>query len=91
MKAEISFSNLYWNDSLRGFFFRTQAENTFNEITQMFVNGPDDEDMMNEFFEHQFSDVDEMEEYFYSEPDSIIIANMKDFGLSCSDDDDEED
>lgn len=83
MNAEITFSNLYWNDSLRDFFFRKQAEDTFNDVMQLFVNSPETERMVGEFFETQFSDVDEMEDYLYNTPDDEIIEEMKEFGIPC--------
>lgn len=41
MTAEITFSDLFRDDRLRGFFFRSQAEDTFNEVTKHVVCSSD--------------------------------------------------
>ena len=90
MKAEITFSNLYWNDNLRGFFFRSQSEDTFNEVTQRVINSPDSEREVGEFLESQFSTVDEMEEYFYEQDAENIIDEMREYGIEIDDESDED-
>ena len=72
MKKEITFSDLYWNDRLRGLCFRKQAEDRFNEVMYV-VDGPETERMMGEFLESMFDDVDDLEEYFYNEKIQDII------------------
>ena len=41
MTKGITFSDLYWNRGLRGFLFRNQSEDTFNEVMQNVVDGPE--------------------------------------------------
>lgn len=89
MYKEITFSNLYWNDGLRGFCFRAQAEDTFNEVTQAAVDGPDTEEMMSEFIESMFDDVDDVEEYFYEQDAENIIEEYRKYHGIEADDDEE--
>ncbi len=79
MTKEITFSNLYWNDRLRGFCFRSQSEDTFNEVMQTIVESPETERMMGEFIEFMFNDVDDMEEYFYEELPETIIREYREY------------
>lgn len=89
MKKEITFSNLYWNDGLRRFCFRAQAEDTFNEVTQNIVDGPETERMMGEFLESMFDDVDDLEEYFYNEGIQDIIDEFCEYhGIEADEDED---
>lgn len=89
MKKEITFSDLYWNDRLRGLCFRAQAEDTFNEVTQNIVESPETERMMSDFIESMFDDVDDMEEYFYNElPETIIREYCEYHGIEVEEDDD---
>lgn len=87
MKKEITFSNLYWSHFLRGFCFRTQAGETFDDVMKKIVVGPDSEEKMGEFLESMFDDVDDMEEYFYDEDvESIIEAYREYHGIEDDDD-----
>lgn len=90
MTADITFSNLYWNESLRGFFFRSQSEDTFNEVTQRVVNSPSSEKEVGEFLESQFDTVDEMEEYFYEQDAENILDEMREYGIEVEDDEEED-
>lgn len=81
MTAEITFSNLVWNKSLRDFFFREQSENNFNEVVDAIMLGPDDEEAIRDFFENRFSTVDELEEYFYEEDADQIISDIREYGF----------
>lgn len=82
MTAEITFSNLVWNKSLRGFFFREQSERHFNEVVDAIMQGPEEEESLNELFENYFSTVDELEEYFYEEDADTIIADLREYGFT---------
>ena len=64
MKAEISISTLYYNQSVLGFFFRTQSENTFNEL---FEAVEESEEIIFSAIENYSDDLDDIEELFYSE------------------------
>lgn len=89
MKKEITFSDLYWNDRLRGFCFRRQAEDTFNEVMQNVVDGPETERMMGEFLESMFDDVDDLEEYFYNGKIQDIIDEFCEYhGIEADEDED---
>lgn len=79
MTKEITFSNLYWNGGLRGFCFRNQSEDTFNEVMQNVVDGPETERMMGEFLESMFDDVDDLEEYFYEQDAGNIIDEYREY------------
>lgn len=89
MTKEITFSNLYWNDGLRGFCFRRQSEDTFNEVMKNVVDGPKTEQMMGEFLEYMFYDVDDLEEYFYEQDAENIIDEYRDYhGIEADEDED---
>lgn len=89
MTKEITFSNLYWNDGLRGFCFRNQSEDTFNEVMQNVVDGPETERMMGEFLESMFDDVDDLEEYFYNGRIQDIIDEFCEYhGIEADEDED---
>lgn len=89
MKKEITFSDLYWNGRLRGFCFRRQSEDTFNEVMQNVVDGPETEQMMGEFLESMFDDVDDLEEYFYNEEIKDIIDEFCEYhGIEADEDED---
>jgi len=64
MKAEITVSNLYQNNSLMSFFFRTQAKESFEELIDA-VNESNEEIFEN--IESYSDDLDEIEELFYNE------------------------
>ncbi len=89
MTKEITFSNLYWNGRLRGFCFRSQAEDTFNEVMQNVVDSPETEQMMGEFLESMFDDVDDLEEYFYEQDAENIIDEYREYyGIEADEDED---
>lgn len=63
MNANITISQVYHNSSLMSFFFRSQAEETFNELC-------DKANDLYELFdriEDLFNDLDEFEEFLYDE------------------------
>jgi hypothetical protein len=74
MKAEISISQVYYNASLLNFFFRTQAENTFNELFESVEE--ENEDVFNAI-EGYSDDLDEIEEMFYNDSIDEIISNLR--------------
>ena len=89
MTIEITFSVLYWNDGLRGFCFRNQSEDTFNEVMQNVVDSPETERMMGEFLESMFDDVDDLEEYFYEQDAEDIIYEYREYyGIEADEDED---
>ena len=42
MKANVNFSQVYYNSSLMSFFFRTQAENTLDELLEKCTESNDE-------------------------------------------------
>lgn len=89
MTKEITFSNLFWDDGLRGFCFRSQSNDTFNEVMVQVVESPETERMMGEFLESMFEDVDDMEEYFYEQDAENIIEEYREYhGIEADDDED---
>ena len=84
MKAELTIKQLYYNSSIMNFFFRTQAENTFNELIEKCEESNDE--IFNAI--ENYSDyLDEVEEMFYN--DSIEeIAN--ELGLTIEEEEKEE-
>lgn len=66
MKAEVTISNIYWNNSLSNFFFRKQALSTLEELVKRSaMSGQDTLDALDDATEDM--DVDDVEEMFYSE------------------------
>lgn len=66
MKAEVTISNIYWNNSLSDFFFRDQAYNTLEELVKRStMNGAETLDALDEATDDM--DIDDVEEMFYSE------------------------
>lgn len=66
MKAEVTISNIYWNEGLSNFFFREQAYKTLEElVTRSTMSGQDTLDALDEATDDM--DIDDVEETFYSE------------------------
>ena len=84
MKAEISIMQVYDNASLRNFFFRTQAENTFDELCERAND-------LNELFsviDEQFEDLDDFEEMLYNDSiDEIIGYIGEEYFEECEEED----
>ena len=82
MTANVTISNLYWNNSLADFFFRTQANYTLNELVERsFMGSQLTLKILDEQTED--ADLDDIEEMFYS--DSVEeIANH--FGIELDGD-----
>lgn len=89
MTAEITVSQLYWNPSLMNFFFRSQAKKTFNEVMDRIALR--DKQLAFDYFETQFSDVDEFEEYLYNGDIDEIIDELEDYGVDVIESYDDED
>ena len=83
MKAEITFSQVWANPSVRRFFFRSQSEDTLQELADRAV---DWEDAM-ERIDDLYDDLDEVEEMFYEE---TIEELAEEFGIELLDADDHE-
>ena len=65
MVANVTISNIYWNNSLRNFFWRTQSMETLEELMS---SSTMDEDDILQLLEEQTEteDIDDVEEDFYS-------------------------
>ena len=84
MKVEISISNLYYNPSILGFFFRSQAEKTFYQL----LESVDDNETVFSAIENYSDDLDEIEELFYNE----TVSELCDiFGLTLAEEESDND
>lgn len=93
MKAEITMNQLWWNHSIRNFFFRSQAWNAVEELMGMVEYSEKTYNAVFDAIDEYFDDLDDCEETFYSEPLDDIIENI---GLGSyipnyEDDEDDED
>lgn len=78
MKAEITLNQLWMNPSVRGFFFRSQAEKTLGNLLDSVVESSGDVfDQMEEYTD----DLDDLEELLYNEDIDELIEL---FGLTKS-------
>lgn len=85
MKAEVTISNIYWNNSLSDFFFRDQAYNTLEElIKRSAMNEQDTLDALDNATEDM--DIDDVEETFYSES---VEYCAEEFGIELEEEEDE--
>ena len=84
MKVEITMSQLYSNNRLLKFFFRTQSENTLNDLLDSV-----EESNRDVFYsiENYSIDLDEIEELFYNESIEELIYI---FGLTKIEEEEEE-
>ena len=65
MKAEITFSELYWNESLMSFFFREQSIRTLDELMEKVADKMDAINAIEVHAEINDYSVDDVEEMFY--------------------------
>lgn len=72
MKANVSISQIYYNASLSGFFFRTQAETTFNGL----CNRAKDLNDLFDAIENTYDDLDDFEEVLYNNTTPEIIEYL---------------
>ena len=84
MKAEVNFSQVYYNSSLMSFFFRDQAENTLNELIEKCTES---NDVIFNAIENYSEDLDEIEEMFYNESLEDIADEL---GLTIEEEEEEE-
>ena len=83
MKAELTIKQLYYNASLMNFFFRTQAENTFNELIEKCTESNDE---IFNAIENYSDDLDEVEEMFYNDSIEEIAEAL---GLTITEEEEE--
>ena len=88
MVANVTISNVYYNNSLRNFFWRTQSMDTLEELMSRATM---DEDDILELLDEQTEteDIDDVEEDFYSLSVEELAEN---YGIELEEDeeDDEE-
>ena len=85
MKAELTIEQLHYNASLMNFFFRTQAENTFNELVEKCDESNDE---IFNAIENYSDDLDEVEEMFHNDSIEEIAEAL---GLTITEEEEEED
>ena len=86
MKAEVTFSELYWNESLMSFFFREQSIRTLDELLEKVA---DKRAAINAIEVHaEISDysVDDVEEIFY---EYTVEELAREFDLELESDNEE--
>ena len=84
MKAEVTISNICWNNSLSDFFFRDQAYNTLEELVKRSaMNGQNTLDALDDATEDM--NIDDVEEMFYSES---VEYCADEFGIELEDEED---
>lgn len=84
MKAELTIKQLYYNASIMNFFFRTQSENTFNELIEKCEESNDE---IFEAIENYSDDLDEIEEMMYNDSIEEIATEL---GLTIEEEEEEE-
>lgn len=84
MKAELTIKQLYYNSSIMNFFFRTQSENTFNELIEKCTESNDE---IFNAIENYSDDLDEVEEMFYNDSIEEIAEAL---ALTISEEEEEE-
>lgn len=68
MKAEITFSQLWYNPSILGFFFRSQSEKTLEELMNRTSLSSDAVcDSIDTYADNYEVDLDTIEEMFYND------------------------
>lgn len=73
MKAEITMSQLWWNPSIMGFFFREQAKNRFEELLELV---DEDTESICGIIDDKYENLDDFEEEMYCEDFDYIIAYL---------------
>ena len=78
INEDITLSNIWWNGGLRGYFFRSQAEETLEELVDA-VNGRNSKaafDELEERIEDTYSYLDDFEEDCYRESVETLLENL---------------
>ena len=84
MKAELTIKQLYYNSSIMNFFFRTQSENTFNDLIEKCEESNDE---IFNAIENYSDDLDDVEEMFYNDSIEEIAESL---GLTIEEEEEEE-
>lgn len=76
MRTGILFDDLVMNPSLRKFFFRAQANETFEEVVKATVDSPERMEEITHLIEDWFTDLANLEDWFYEESADQIIEQL---------------
>ena len=88
MKAEITFKQLFWNDSLTNFFLREQARRHLNELfNRAYCSGMRLESIISDYVEENDIDADGLDEMLY---DYSVEELAEEFGIELIEDKDED-
>ena len=86
MKAEVTFSELYWNESLMSFFFREQSIRTLDELMEKVADKMAAINAIEVHAEINDYSVDDVEEMFYE----YSVEELADeFGLEIESEDED--
>ena len=86
MKAEVTFSELYWNESLMRFFFRGQSIRTLDELMGKVADKGDAINAIEVHAEINNYSVDDVEEMFY---EYTVEELAREFDLELESDDED--
>ena len=82
MRTDVTIKQLYYNNSLLNYFFRTQAQNTFHELLDRAEDSIEDVlDQLSLHFEDM--ELDDVEEIFYNDQVQEIADT---YGISLMED-----
>ena len=87
MKAEITFSQVWSNPSVRRFWFREQSENTLRELVDLAEDWDKAEELIEDYANNNFIGLDEIEEMFYEDS---VYELAKEFEIELIDDEEDE-
>ncbi len=88
MKAEITFSQVWWNRSILSFFFRSQAENTLNELMERAEEPDNALNCVENYAEENDCTLDDIEEIFYND---TLEEIAEEFGIELNEEEKDED
>ena len=86
MKAEVTFSELYWNESLMSFFFREQSIRTLDELLEKVADKRAAINAIEVHAEINNYSVDDVEEMFY---EYTVEELAREFDLELESDDED--
>ena len=88
MKAEITFKQLFWNDSLTNFFLREQSQRHLNELfNRASCSGMRLESIISDYIEENDIDADGLDEMLH---DYSVEELAEEFGIELIEDKDED-
>lgn len=88
MVANVTISNIYWNNSLRNFFWRTQSMDTLEELMRRSTMDENNDILQLLDKQTDEEDIDDVEEDFYSLSVEELAEN---YGIELVEDDEEDD